>query len=63
LQTVDIIARYNPRTGEWLMLPLPQSETDARRIEVDQSNPNRVWWSSTANFARMGFVELLQSGS
>ena len=63
LQTVDIIARYNPRTEEWLMLPLPQSETDARRIEVDQNNPNRVWWSSTANFARIGYVELLDDGS
>jgi virginiamycin B lyase len=59
LQTVDIIARYNPRTEEWLMLPLPQAETDARRIEVDQHRPNRIWWSSTANFARIGFVELL----
>ena len=39
LQTVDIIARYNPRTEEWLMLPLPQSETDARRIEVGSEQP------------------------
>jgi len=63
LQTVDLFARYNPRTEEWLLLPLPQAETDARRIEVDQHNPNRVWWSSTANFARIGFVELLDNGS
>ncbi len=61
LQTIDMFARYNPRTEEWLLLPLPQSETDARRIEVDQNNPNRVWWSSTSNFARIGFVELLDS--
>lgn len=63
LQTIDYFARYNPRTEEWLMLPLPQSETDARRIEVDQTNPNRIWWSSTSNFARIGFVELLDGDS
>lgn len=63
LQTVDYFARYNPRDEEWLLLPLPQSETDARRIEVDQNHPNRVWWSSTSNFARIGFVELLGSDS
>jgi streptogramin lyase len=59
LHMVDRIARYNPRTGEWLMLPMPQSETDVRRIEVDQHNPKRIWWSSTANFARIGYIELL----
>ena len=61
LHTVDIIARYNPRTEEWLMLPLPQAETDVRRVEVDQNNPNRIWWSSTALNARIGYVELLDS--
>jgi streptogramin lyase len=59
LHKVDEIARYNPQTKEWLELPLPQAETDVRRIEVDQHRPNRVWWSSTANNARVGFVELL----
>ena len=60
LHTVDIIARYNPRTEEWLMLPLPQAETDVRRIEVDQYNPNRIWWSTNAFNARIGYVELLE---
>jgi streptogramin lyase/cytochrome c5 len=63
LQTVDYFARYNTKSEDWLLLPLPQAETDARRIEVDQNQPNRVWWSSTSNFARIGFVELLDSGS
>ena len=60
---MDIIARYNPRTEEWLMLPLPQAESDARRIEVDQNNPNRVWWQTNAFNARIGYVELLDSDS
>jgi len=60
LQTVDIIARYNTLTGEWLMLPLAQAEADVRRIEVDQNNPNRIWWVTNAFNARIGYVELLR---
>ncbi len=61
--TRDIIARYNPETEDWLMYPLPQAETDSRRVEVDQNNPNRVWWSTVAYQARMGFIELLDDNS
>jgi streptogramin lyase len=61
--TRDIIARYNPQTEEWLMYPLPQAETDSRRVEVDQNNPNRVWWSTVAYQARIGFIELLDDES
>jgi streptogramin lyase len=59
LHTVDMIGRYTPDSGEWLLLPLPQAETDVRRIEVDLNNPNRIWWSTTANDARIGYIELL----
>jgi virginiamycin B lyase len=59
LHTVDTIARFNPATKEWVEFPLPQAETDVRRIEFDPNNPRRVWWSSVANFARIGFIELL----
>jgi hypothetical protein len=34
-----------------------------RRVELDPTNPNRLWWATVGNFggtARMGFVELLQ---
>jgi streptogramin lyase len=63
LHTRDIISRYNPETEEWLNLPLPQAETDSRRVEVDQNNPNRVWWSTVAYQARIGFIELLDEDS
>jgi hypothetical protein len=59
LHRVDKLARFNPKTKEWLELPLPQAETDVRRIEVDPNNPNRIFWSGVSNHARMGFVELL----
>ena len=57
-QMADKIARFNPKTGEWVEFPLPDSESDPRRIEVDQNNPNRVWWSGNLA-SRMGFVEVL----
>jgi streptogramin lyase/mono/diheme cytochrome c family protein len=58
-QTADYIARYNEETEEWLMLPLPQAESDVRRIEVDQNSPNRVWWVTNGIDARIGYIELL----
>jgi virginiamycin B lyase len=57
-QQADKIARFNPKTGEWVEFPLPDSESDPRRIEVDPNNPNRVWWSGNLS-GRMGFVEVL----
>ena len=57
-QQADKIARFNPKTSEWVEFPLPDSESDPRRIEVDPNNPNRVWWSGNLS-GRMGFVELL----
>jgi streptogramin lyase len=41
LQHVDKIARFDPKTETWMELSLATAESDARRIEVDQSNPNR----------------------
>ncbi|HEV2521533.1 MAG TPA: carboxypeptidase regulatory-like domain-containing protein [Candidatus Acidoferrales bacterium] len=57
-QQADKIARFNPKTSEWVEFPLPDSESDPRRIEVDPTNPNRVWWSGNLS-GRMGFVEVL----
>jgi streptogramin lyase len=42
LQQVDRIARFDPRTEEWVEFPLPEAETDPRRIEIDPTNPNRI---------------------
>ena len=57
-QHVDKIARFNPRTETWVEFPLANAEEDHRRIEVDQSNPNRIWWSGNVS-NRMGYIELL----
>ena len=57
-QHVDKIARFNPRTETWVEFPLANAEEDHRRIEVDQNNPNRIWWSGNVS-NRMGYIELL----
>ena len=57
-QQADKIARFNPKTAEWVEFPLPDSESDPRRIEIDPTNPNRVWWSGNLS-GRMGFIEVL----
>jgi hypothetical protein len=37
---------------------VPNAESDERRIELDPSNPNRVWWGGdTSN--HIGYIEVL----
>jgi virginiamycin B lyase len=55
---VDRIARFDPATGEWVEFPLPDAESDPRRIEIDPTNPNRIFFSGNTS-SRVGFMELL----
>jgi streptogramin lyase/cytochrome c5 len=59
LQHVDKLGRLDPATGAWTEFPLMFAETDVRRIEVDPSNPKRVWYSGVLS-SRIGYVEVLQ---
>jgi streptogramin lyase/cytochrome c5 len=57
-QQVDKMFRFDPAKEEFLELPLSYSQQDARRVDIDPTNPNRVFFSgNTAD--RIGFVELL----
>src|SRR5215468_3021364 len=56
---VDMIARFDPKTQEWIEFPLPEAESDPRRIDIDPTNPNRVYFSGNTP-GRVGFVEVLQ---
>jgi virginiamycin B lyase len=58
LQTADKIARFDPKTETWTEFALPIVESDARRIELDPSNPNRLWWSGDTS-SHLGYIELL----
>jgi virginiamycin B lyase len=58
-QHVDKMARFDFRTETFTEFPLANAESDPRRIEVDPTNPNRIWWSGNLS-GRMGYVELLK---
>jgi virginiamycin B lyase len=55
---VDKIARFNPKTEEWVEFPLPEAQSDPRRIDIDPTNPNRIYFSGNTA-GRLGFVEVL----
>jgi len=58
-QQADMLVRFDPRTEEWVEFPLPEAESDPRRIDIDPTNPNRVYFSGNIP-GRVGFVEVLQ---
>jgi virginiamycin B lyase len=58
-QHIDRIARFDPKTENFTEFALANAESDPRRIEVDPTNPNRIWWSGNLS-GRMGYVELLK---
>jgi hypothetical protein len=57
-QQVDKIFRFNPATQEFTEFPLSYAQQDPRRIDIDPTNPNRIFFSgNTAD--RIGYIELL----
>ena len=59
LQTADKIASFDPKTETWTEYALPIVESDARRIDLDPSNPNRIWWSGDTS-THLGYIEVLK---
>jgi virginiamycin B lyase len=58
-QHVDKIARFDLKGERFTEFPLISAESDPRRIEVDPTNPNRIWWSGNLS-GRMGYIEVLK---
>ena len=56
---VDKIARFDPRTEEWVEFPMAEAESDPRRIDIDPTNPNRIFFAGNIP-GRVGFIEVLQ---
>ena len=56
-QQADKIGRFDPKTETFTEFSLANAEEDHRRIEVDQSNPNRIWWSGNDS-NRIGYIEV-----
>jgi virginiamycin B lyase len=57
-QQVDKIFRFDPATAKFTEYPLSYAQQDPRRIDIDPTNSNRIFFSgNTAD--RIGFIELL----
>jgi len=57
-QQVDKIFRFDPAKSEFTEFPLAYAQQDARRIDIDPTNTNRIFFSgNTAD--RIGYIELL----
>ena len=50
------IGRFDPRTNTFAEFPLPSTDVQPWMVQVDPTNPNRVWWNS--RLGRFGYVEL-----
>jgi len=57
---VEQIARFDPKSEKFTEFPLANAESDPRRIEIDPTNPNRIWWSGNLS-GRMGYIEVLNN--
>src|SRR5262249_46135055 len=44
---MDKLARFDPKTKTFVEFSLPIAGAGVKRIYIDPSNPNRVWWCST----------------
>jgi streptogramin lyase len=63
----DAIARFDPRTSTFVEFRLPTWRSLVRRIEVDRSGPNRVWFAgsgireddSNLGYDKIGYLEIL----
>lgn len=57
-QAADKITRFDPKSGTFLEFSVANAESDLRRIELDPTNSNRVWWGGdTSN--HIGYIEVL----
>lgn len=53
----DQIARFDPRTGTFVEYEVPTRNALVRRIEVDPSRPDRVWFAGS-NTDTVGFLDV-----
>jgi virginiamycin B lyase len=55
----DRLARFDPSKNTFVEFSLPIADADVRRIAVDPTNPDRVWWVG-ARSDKFGYVEVLR---
>src|SRR5262249_17132696 len=58
LHQFDKTGGLDAKTKEWVEFSLAEAESDPRRIDVDPTNPNRIFFSGNTP-GRVGFIEVL----
>ena len=53
----DQMARFDPASKTWVEYPFPDHHMSIRRISVDSTMPNRVWFGEPAK-DRVGYIEV-----
>jgi streptogramin lyase len=53
----DLIARLNPKTGEFRYYLLPSLGANVRRVDVDNSSPQPIFWVGENHRAKIAKVE------
>ena len=54
-QAADQIGRFDPTTQTWVRFCPAESDM---QIEVDPTDPNRIWWTGNAS-NHLGYIEVL----
>ena len=62
----DQISRFDPRTRTFTSYSLPTRHSLVRRVEVDRSHPNRIWYSGSGEredggqlgYSKIGYIEV-----
>jgi virginiamycin B lyase len=55
----DQIAKFDPRTHAFVEYAIPSRNSLVRRIEVDPSRPNRVWFAGS-NVDTIGYLDVIE---
>ncbi len=55
----DQIARFDQRTKTFVEYPIPTKYSSIRRIELDPSKPNRVWFSGS-HVDTVGYLDVVE---
>lgn len=58
----DKIAKFDPKTEKFTEYALPTLGSFVRRVKVDPTNPNRIWYSGGGglSYDKVGYVEVYQ---
>jgi virginiamycin B lyase len=58
--TTDLVTRFNPQTGQYFKYLLPNLGVNIRRVDVDNSTPQPVFWVGENHLAKIAKIQALE---